>query len=347
MQQGRARLLSHMAHMIAMTPMRSTSPIKRRVAVLGLAALSGCVAQAALPGPSIMTAHQQPDAFVMPDGARLPYRVWQPEGDITAVVLALHGFNDSRDAWEVPAPDFAMAGIITYAPDQRCFGEAPGRGLWAGADAMTADAAHMAALLRAKHPGKRLLLVGESMGAAVLMCVASKITPDVDGYVLCAPAVWGRARMNYLMQGSLWLAATFVPGLAVGRGPVRITPSDNIKALKRLSTDPLTIRNTRFDTLRGLVDLMDAALASAPAITAPALFLYGAHDDLVPKRATAAVWRALPPSAIRAFYPDGYHLLPRDLHRAAPNADMVAYILHGTPPARATQAAHEWLAQQD
>ncbi len=293
-----------------------------------------------------MTPLQDEDDFVMPDGARLPYRVWRPEGDVAAVVLALHGFNDSRDAWEVPAPDFTAAGILVYAPDQRGFGAAPGRGLWAGADAMAADAAHMAALLRAKHPGKRLILLGESMGAAVLMCTGANLAPDVDGYVLCAPAVWGRARMNVLMQGSLWLAATFVPGLAVGRGPVKITPSDNREALIRLSTDPLTIRNTRFDTLRGLVNLMDEALEAAPRFHAPGLFLYGAHDDLVPQRATAAVWRKLPPTALRAFYPNGYHLLPRDLHRAAPNADMVAYIVHARAPADAAEAARAWLAAQ-
>ena len=335
-----------MARMIAMVTMRSTSPVTRRAAMTGLLAVAGCVAQSAPPGPAIMPPEQETDAFIMPDGARLPYRVWRPEGEIRAVVLALHGFNDSRDAWEVPAPDFIAAGILIYAPDQRGFGEAPGRGLWAGADAMAADAAHMAGLLRARHPGKRLLLLGESMGAAVLMVTATNQMPDVDGYVLSAPAVWGRARMNFLMQGSLWLAATFVPGLAVGRGPVRITPSDNVPALIRLSTDPLTIRTTRFDTLRGLVNLMDEALAAAPRFTAPGLFLYGAHDDLVPKRATATIWRSLPATAFRAFYPNGYHLLPRDLHRAAPNGDMVAYIVSGTPPSKAMQAAQSWLTEQ-
>jgi acylglycerol lipase len=327
--------------------MRSTSPVTRRAAILGLVAMSGCVAQLAPPGPAIMPSEQVSDAFVMPDGARLPYRVWRPAGEVRAVVLALHGFNDSRDAWEVPAPEFTEAGILIYSPDQRGFGEAPGRGLWPGADALAADAAHMAALLRARHAGKRLVMLGESMGAAVLMVTATNQKPDVDGYVLSAPAVWGRASMNFLMQGSLWLVANLVPGLAVGRGPVRVTPSDNTKALIRLSTDPLTIRTTRFDTLRGLVNLMDEALAAAPRFTAPGLFLYGGHDDLVPKRATAAMWRALPASAIRAYYPHGYHLLPRDLGRAAPNSDMIAYILDGTPPLQAMQAAQDWLAKQD
>lgn len=331
--------------------MHSTSPLRRRAALLALAALAGCVAESAPPGPSIMPPKQDAGdtddgTFVMQDGARLPYRVWRPTGPVRAVVLALHGFNDSRDAWEIPAPDLTAKGILLYAPDQRGFGAAPGRGLWAGTQAMVDDAATMAALLRTRHPGLRLVLMGESMGGAVLMCLATTRAPDVDGYVLVAPAVWGRARMNYLMQGGLWMAATFVPGLAVGRGPIRITPSNNMDALIRLSRNRLTLRTTRFDTLRGLVDLMDAALDAAARFTAPGLFLYGGHDDLVPARATAAVWRRLPPTAIRAFYPNGYHLLPRDLDRAIPNADMAAYITDATPPAAAEAAARIWLAAQ-
>lgn len=293
-----------------------------------------------------MPPEQETDAFVMPDGAKLPYRVWRPKGDIRAVTLALHGFNDSRDAWEYPAPGWAEQGILLYAPDQRGFGQAPGRGLWAGTEAYAADATAMAALLRERHQGTRLVMMGESMGGAISMCAATRFRPDVDAYVLLAPAVWGRARMNFLMQGSLWLAATFVPGLAVGRGPIRIRPSDNMQALIRLSTDPLTIRNTRFDTLRGLVNLMDAALDAASAFTAPGLFLYGARDELVPPRATATMWRSLPPQAVRAFYPNGYHLLTRDLDREHVNTDVASYVLSGAVPLAAQQQAILWLEGQ-
>lgn len=329
-----------------MGAMRSTSPLPRRTALLGLAALAGCVSQSAPPGPSVMPPMQETDRFIMRDGASLPYRVLRPDGPVRAVVLALHGFNDSRDAWEYPAPTLTAAGILIYAPDQRGFGEAPGRGLWAGTAAMVDDVADIAALLRSRHPDVRLVIMGESMGGAVAMCTAVRRAPEVDGYVLLAPAVWGRARMNFLMQGSLWLAATLLPGLAVGRGPVRITPSDNREALIRLSTDPLTLRKTRFDTLRGLVNLMDASLDAAAQFTAPGLFLYGGHDELVPADATLTMWRRLPPQAIRAFYPEGYHLLTRDLHRDIPNADIAAYIVDGTRPTAAEAAATKWRASQ-
>jgi alpha-beta hydrolase superfamily lysophospholipase len=343
--------------MIAMGAMHSTLPISRRAALLGTvgraglalmgsAALVGCVARSAPEGPAIMPPEQDSDHFVMQDGARLPYRVWRPEGEVKAVALALHGFNDSRNAWEIPVPDYAAAGILLYAPDQRGFGGAPGRGLWPGTESLVDDAAEMAALLRARHPGQRLILMGESMGGAVLMCTETRRRPDVDGYVLIAPAVWGRAEMNIFLQAALWLAATVVPGVAVSRGPVKIRPSDNNDALMRLFEDPLTVRATRFDTLRGLVNLMDDALAAAPAFNAPSLVLYGAHDDLVPPAATAVLWRKLPAGPIRAFYPQGFHLLPRDLNRATVNADIAAYITTGARPAVAEAAAKTWLATQ-
>lgn len=303
----------------------------------------------ATPGPATETPAQTPDVFVMPDGMRLPYRAWLPEGHPKAVVLALHGMNDSRDAWEIPAPDFAAAGIAVFAPDQRGFGATAARGFWPGADALTDDAREMARLLRARYPHTRLILMGESMGAAVLLHLATRPDPPpVDGYVLLAPAVWGRAAMNPFLRGVLWLAANTVPGLELTGSGIKITASDNIDALIRLSTDPLTLRRTRVDTVRGLVDLMDFALAEAPDFNAPALLLYGGHDELIPPRATAVTWRGVPATSRRAFYPGGYHLLFRDLGRKTPIDDAIGWILDPVAPLPSTaeSAAKVWLARQ-
>lgn len=346
--------------MIAMHRMLSTSParawLSRRRALLagGMAVLAGCVSEATPPGPAIQSPGMDGAAFIARDGARLPFRAWLPAGRIDTVMLALHGFNDSRDAWELPAAEFTAAGIALYAPDQRGFGGAPGRGLWPGVTALVDDAADMAAALRARHPGARLFLMGESMGGAVLMLLATgAYQPGIDGYVLLAPAVWGRARMNLFMRSGLWLVATLVPGMEVSRPPptIRIRPSDNAEALRRLSTNPLTIKSTRFDTLRGLVDLMDAALAAAPTFRAPGLFLYGARDEIVPGPATRATWSALPAfnasNSRLAFYPDGYHLLMRDLGRAAPTGDAIAWLRDPTRrlPSGADIAAQVWLTK--
>ena len=156
----------------------------------------------------------------------------QPE----AIVLALHGMNDSRDAWEYPGPDFAAAGIAVFAPDLRGFGATRTRGLWPGTDGLTDDIRVMARLLRARYPHTRLILMAESMGAAALMVLATQPDPPpVDGYVLIAPAVWGRAEMNLLLRGRRCGSPTNpCPAWTLtGRGIVKVTASDN-----RAGVDP-------------------------------------------------------------------------------------------------------------
>jgi acylglycerol lipase len=326
--------------------------MRRRALSILLAVLmvaTGCSTHLVPPGPPTQAPRETEDAFIMPDGMRLPYRTWLPDGEPTAVILALHGMNDSRDAWEYPGPELASHGVAVFSPDQRGFGDTVDRGYWPGTQALVGDAREMAVLLRRRYPHARLILMGESMGAAVLMCLAeSADRPPADGYILVAPAVWGRAEMNVFLRVTLWLTSNVVPGMTVTGSIAAKIASDNREAIRRLSTDPLTIHDTRIDTIRGLVDLMDAALAAAPRFQGRALFLYGGKDELIPDRATAATWRRLPTSPRRAFYPAGYHLLLRDIGRTTPIDDILAWIYRpGDPlPSGADRAATAWLAEQ-
>ncbi|MBC7800439.1 MAG: hypothetical protein H7Z10_07445 [Gemmatimonadaceae bacterium] len=89
--------------MIPLPPVISYLPRTWLVLLLLVAGCGGLPRyNAALPvlPPAVL---QADDEFVMPDGARLPMRTWLPAGIVPrAMVLALHGFNDSRDAWALP-----------------------------------------------------------------------------------------------------------------------------------------------------------------------------------------------------------------------------------------------------
>lgn len=288
-------------------------------AAMGLAA---CGPRVAGLGPAVGQPMITPeaDALVMADGFRLPLRAWLPEGPPRAVLLGLHGFNDHAGAWQVPASLFTDQGFALYAYDQRGFGATDTRGLWPGTEALVADATQAAALVRARHPGLPLAVMGESMGAAVLLVAGSRM--PADAWVLLAPAVWGRATMNALYRGMLWALSGAVPSLAVsGSNPVtKVTDDEDV--LQAMRKDTLLIRATRMDAVSGLVDLMDDAVAAAPGFDpGPALLLWAGRDDLVPDSATSAFLERLPPSppARRTLRhePGGYHLLLRDTGRAA------------------------------
>jgi len=94
--------------------------------------------------------------------------------------------------------------------------------------------------------------------------------------------------------------------------------------------------------VEGLVTLMGQAQAACAKFRQPALILYGGHDELIPQQAMRDCWRAIPADApvTLAFYPPDYHLLPRDLERATPSADILAFIegrgLASSAPSAAT-----------
>ena len=93
--------------------------------------------------------------------------------------------------------------------------------------------------------------------------------------------------------------------------------------------DPLIIKETRVDAIYGLVGLMDRSLAAAPRIRAPALVLYGSREEVIPGKAALAMLRRLPPPPERpriALYPQGYHMLLRDLEAEVVRADIAAWI---------------------
>jgi alpha-beta hydrolase superfamily lysophospholipase len=291
--------------------------------------------------------------FLMADGAVLPYREWLPAGDPETVVLALHGINDSADAWEAPSSQFLEAGFAMIAPDQRGFGTATGRGRWHGTDIMVTDALAIVAAVRARFPRARLFLAGESMGAAVLMVLAARYRGlDVDGYILSAPAVWGRREMAAAYRLSLWWANKTVPWLKLSAHRLGIKPSDNLAALRRAMHPEVRRQSASITVLNGLTDLMDAALATAGQRRAPTLFLYGGKDQLVPKRAMAACWSreraAQACEQVFAFYPDGYHLLQRDLAGSVVTQDVVNWLRHPTLPlpSGADHHAAHWLDAQ-
>ncbi|MGQ0663969.1 MAG: alpha/beta fold hydrolase [Pseudomonadota bacterium] len=301
----------------------------RRWALLAAAALAGCASPVVAPmGPPVGPPRLEADRILAADGAELPLKRWLPEGRPRAVILALHGFNDYSNAFALPAEAWAEAGIATYAYDQRGFGAAPNRGLWPGTETLVADLELAALLVGRRHPGVKLFLLGESMGAAVILAAGAG---GEAGAILVAPAVRGREALNPLGRALLWLGAHTVPGLAGQPVNVGIRASDNLAMLRALAKDPLVIKETRIDAVWGLVSLMDEALAAAPRFEREALILLGANDQLIPDRPNRLMLERLPvvPAGRRqvVVYERGYHMLLRDLGRARVHADVARWVL--------------------
>lgn len=297
------------------------------MAAVALMLLAACMPRVNAPEKPAVAPRVANGQFVAGDGAALPVRSWLPDGPVRAVIIALHGFNDYSNAFAVPGAYFSRHGIACYAYDQRGFGAAPGRGLWAGTDAYANDLAGFARAIRRLHPGVPLYALGESMGGAVAMvAVTGTDPPAVDGVILVAPAVWARDTMPWYQRWLLAVASHTVPWLELTGKGLGVVASDNNEVLRGLGRDPLVIKATRVDTMHGLADLMDEALSRSDRLRLPTLVQYGRNDQVIPKEPTFLMLGRAPRTVRTAFYGQGYHMLLRDLQGEKPLADIVAWL---------------------
>jgi alpha-beta hydrolase superfamily lysophospholipase len=244
--------------------------------------------------------------------------------------------NDYANAFHMAAPWWAEQGVTTVAYDQRGFGRSPGRGVWAGDDLMAEDLRTVTALVRQKYPHAVVVVAGESLGGAIAAeAFASDRPPTADRLVLLSPAVWGWREQPLPYKTALWLAANFT-GPKVYTPPSWLTshvsPSDNRDELIAMGRDPLMIWGARSDTLYGLVTTMDRAADDVGKAQLPTFYLYGAHDQIIPKKAAFKAASQLKPTDRSAYYAKGWHLMTRDREGPMVWKDILAFIRDPSAP---------------
>ncbi|MBS1049261.1 alpha/beta fold hydrolase [Gluconobacter japonicus] len=260
----------------------------------------------------------------MSDGAHIPLRIYPAAHPLKAIVLALHGFGDSRDAWEFFAPPLSTAGIEIVAPDQRGFGATQDAGGWSSTTQMVEDVREELAWLHSRYPDLPLYVMGESMGGAVALLLATDPPPELSGTILLAPAImkigepWQTVLDGIDTVAPHWkLDGSAVPGERVA--------SDNIHALRRMYFDPLTQHSSTVHPLAGLTHLMTAAFNAAPHVRTPMLMVFGGRDQFVLPPYTARFLKRLPAAVRLDEFPTAHHLISRDKRITA--QDVASWIL--------------------
>lgn len=300
--------------------------------VLAGSLLCACTPLSDIPDAMPVNPRLTDTLFTSFDGTELPLRIWLPSGPPRAVFIALHGYNDYSAFISSSAPFFNDRGIGIYAYDQRGFGAAPHRGVWAGWETMCSDLHTIIRLVRNRHPHIPVYILGDSMGGAVTMAADTPDNPlPGDGVILTAPAVWSRKTMPWYQRWALAAAARVVPWMKVSPDGLDITPSDNKQMLQELGRDPMVARQSRIASLYGLSNLMDAAYAAAGRFNKKALFLYGARDEIIPAEPMADVFRTrLQQTGSEPqrflFYENGYHMLLRDLQAEVVREDILFWL---------------------
>ena len=172
-----------------------------------------CGALAVMAAAALAACTTTPIPAQFAEAPSLPRRAWLPDGPPRAVILAVHGFNDYSNAFTEFGEFAADKGIAVHAYDQRGFGANPAAGRWPGTGALVADLELERARVGRLHPDRPVYILGESMGAAVVIAaVTGGAELDAEGFILTAPAVWGGDQLNPFYRATLWVVCRRAPG---------------------------------------------------------------------------------------------------------------------------------------
>ncbi len=257
-----------------------------------------------------------------------------------AVILALHGMNDYAGFYKEAGVDWAAAGITVIALDQRGFGRNKDAGIWPGGDTLRADLRASIDAIRVSRPQTPLYVVGHSMGGAVVLSAMAARPLDVDGVILAAPAIWGGPKLPLPYRAAANIAAFWAPNKTLTGERAARQATDNIAVLRAMSADPLLIKETTTRSILGVVRLMGEAWNAtgdiAPSATVSTatdqsgprvLYLIGEKDEIIPvKLLTKGANRLTGDIEVRR-YPNGWHLLFRDLDGAEVRQDVIDWIM--------------------
>lgn len=292
--------------------------MRRRNGLFLALLLGACTPQMQTIGPVTHQARLETTAIITPDGAHLPVTIWPAMGQTKAVVVALHGFTDYRNAFALPAPTWQQAGITTLAFDQRGFGGTERAGIWGGLAAYRADLTTAHALARQRFGAVPIYWLGESMGGAIVILTATDPALPVelrpDGIVLASPALLAKP----LAEWQRWLLSTashVVPWAMSGHRGIPALPTDNIPLLRAMRRDPMVQKEVRLDQVYGLLLMMEQAIIALPRLKIPTLMIVGDHDGIVPRPAWENALRvaSTPGDALCGWkIPGGYHMILRD-----------------------------------
>jgi alpha-beta hydrolase superfamily lysophospholipase len=262
-------------------------------------------------------------------GVRIVYDVWTPDAPPRAVVVLSHGLGEHARRYDHVARCFGDAGLVTYALDHRGHGRSGGkRVLVRDISEYTGDFDTLVRIATREHPGLACVVLGHSMGGAIVFAYGVERPDNYDLMVLSGPAVAAQDQLSPLLVLAAKVLGVLVPGL-----PVQELDVDAI------SRDPAVVAAYKDDPLvyhgkvpagigRVLVQVGATMPQRAPALTAPLLVVHGSEDRLIPVAGSRRLVECAGSADVELkVYPGLYHEVFNEPERDQVLGDVVSWIL--------------------
>lgn len=262
-------------------------------------------------------------------GVEIVYDVWTPAtGAARGVIVLAHGYAEHARRYDHVVARFGAAGLITYALDHRGHGRSGGKRVYLrDFSEYTADFHTLVGIAAREHPQLPRIVVGHSMGGAVVFAYGVEHPDDYLAMVLSGPAVDAASSVSRVKVALAKLVGRVAPGL----------PVENLPA-SAVSRDPLVVAAYEADPLvhhgklpagvaRGLIGVGETMPSRAAALTAPLLVVHGEDDRLIPVQGSRRLVECVGSTDVNLkVYPGLYHEVFNEPEQVVVLDDVTAWI---------------------
>ncbi len=242
--------------------------------------------------------------------SQLPTYEWMPVNHTpNAIVIGVHGLTLHGRRYRVLARMLAVNGIGVVSMDMRGFGRCkfdPDNKFSTAEDDKTKISHHksyddlvkIVRAVRLKYPGRRLIVMGESLGCTFAVKLASEFKDLVDGIILSAPAVKVNPKM-YVGHGTVaqGVKAIVAPGHAVNLDSfIHNLVSDRTDVVNEMLDDPLILKSVPLLNLLATDEFVSKTADWGKGVSnhLPVLILQGSTDSCVSAKHVTDLTNAMP-----------------------------------------------------
>jgi alpha-beta hydrolase superfamily lysophospholipase len=265
--------------------------------------------------------------FIGADGLELACWAWCPAGTPPrGAIASVHGLGDHTALYDVVFDHFVRRGWAVYGFDLRGNGRSPGRRGHVDAWALYREDLHrFVEHVRRSYSGK-LVLLGTSLGGAIVLDYALHHPEHLAGVAAAAPAL-GRPNVPGWMLMLGRVLSRIWPTFSLETGLDLSGISRDAAALERITGDRLFHRMASARLSTELTAAGERVRAGARDFRVPLLLLHGSADRVVPPDATRMFVALADPHLVEYHeYPGAYHALFADIDREVVLADLERWI---------------------
>jgi acylglycerol lipase len=212
---------------------------------------------------------------------KLYYQGWLPETEVKAVLLIAHGIAEHTGRYLNTASYLASRGLAVYGFDYRGHGRSEGKRCHIEKFCyFIDDFKTFYSLIRGMHPGKKIFVLGHSMGAAIGLEYVLAYPKEPAGIIISAVPLRIQPYFPYVLVALLQPLATLTPGLGIYRLNSETLSRDRT-IVEGYDNDPLVYRGKLPARITlGLIRMLHCLENRISQIKVPILILHGTKDNL-------------------------------------------------------------------